>query len=147
MNTQTNRSRKVCPPGMILRSAYKRKFTKTIKKQGYVAKRGSKLVRIYPSSHTSTVKATCVKDKGLKGKSAPGIGPLKKGELSKHGYHSKRPEAERHAALKRAVADYGGLATYRKLDAVTKLSLRSAPEAHKVFQADRNWVYNHYVKQ
>lgn len=143
-------TRRGCKPGEIRRASYTRRFSSTVKQQGYVAKRGSKTVRVYPTASGVRVKSACIKDRGLPGRGPPGgkgIGPLRKGELSKHGYNAKRTESERHAALRRAVAEYGGVATFRKLDAVTKLSLRTAPEAHATFKADRDWVYRTFVKK
>lgn len=136
-----------CPTGKIRRSGYTRRFSSTVKSQGYIAKRGSKTVRVYPKAGSTTVKSACIKNRGLPGKGTPGIGPLRKGELTKYGYNVKRSQAERYAALKRAAAAYGGLALFRKLDAVTKLSLRTAPEAHRIFKEDRNWVYRHFVRR
>ena len=137
---------KRCPKGYIFRSPYKRRFTSTIRKQGYVAKRGEQVTRIYPKSSTITVKGSCIKNRGLPGKGAPGsFAILRKGELSKYGYAVKRTEAERHSALKKAVDAYSAIGVYRKLDAVTKLTLRTAPEAHKIFKADRDWIYKKFV--
>lgn len=139
---------KRCPKGFIFRSPYKRRFTSTIRRQGYVAKRGSRVTRVYPKRSTVTVKGSCIKNRGLAGKGAPGgktFAVLRKGELSKFGYAVKRTEEERHSALTRAVDAYSAIGVYRKLDAVTKLTLRTAPEAHKTFKADRDWVYKRFV--
>jgi len=46
--------------------------------------------------------------------------------------------------LEKAVKQYGALSVYRKLDAVTKLSVTTAPDASKVFGKDRNWIRNSY---
>jgi hypothetical protein len=48
-------------------------------------------------------------------------------------------------ALKRAVDRYGALAVYRKLDAVAKLSMRTAADASKIFKMDRDWVRSNYA--
>ena len=92
------------------------------------------------------VKATCIKDQGLPGKgprSGRGI-TLKKGELSRYGYNAHISKEERHSALRNAMKVYGPLSVYRKLDAVAKLTIRTAPEAHAIFKADRNWVQTHF---
>ena len=86
------------------------------------------------------MKASCIKDRGLKGKGPQAIGPLRKGELRKHGYIYRKSANERHSALRRAVKEYGALGVYRKLNAVAKLSSRTEPNISKVFKADRNWV-------
>jgi hypothetical protein len=75
---------------------------------------------------------------------APTIGPLKKGELKKHGYSYRLPELQRQVALTKAIQEFGALDTYRKLNAVTKLTQRTAPDAHKVFGKDRNWIRKTY---
>lgn len=138
---------KKCPPGYILRAPYKRKFSSTIRREGYSAKRGNKTVRVFPKTASGLVKAACIKDRGLSGKgprSGKGIGALRKGELSKYGYKAKESREKRHAALKKAIDEFGALGVYRKLDAIAKYTLRTAPDAHTVFQADREWVRSHY---
>lgn len=140
---------KHCPKGYILRAPYKRKFSSTVKKQGFNAKRGGKTVRIYPKANSVVVKAQCVKDLGLPGKgprSGEGIAPLREGELSKYGYKdvANLNREQRRAALKKAIAVYGALGVFRKLDAIAKLTLRTAPDAHTVFAADRDWVKKNY---
>jgi hypothetical protein len=75
---------------------------------------------------------------------APAIGPLRKGELKKHGYSYKLPELQRQVALTKAVKEFGALGTYRKLNAVAKLTHTAAPNAHKIFSKDRNWIRKTY---
>lgn len=136
-----------CPSGYILRAPYRRKFTSTIKKSGYNVHRGNKTYRVYPKASSVLVKASCVKDKGLPGKgpkSGTGIGPLKKGELTRYGYSAHYNRDIRHQALKKAIVMYGALDVYHKLDAVAKLTLRTAPDAHKVFVADRDWIRKNF---
>jgi hypothetical protein len=144
---------KRCPPGEILRAPYKRKFSSTTKAQGYNVKKGNKTVRVYPKSGSVIVKAACITNRGLSGKgprSGKGIGPLRKGELAKYGYVLKnstgkyRSEESRREALKEAIPVYGALGVFRKLDAVAKYTMRTNPEAHKRFVADRDWVRNSY---
>lgn len=138
---------KKCSPGYILRAPYKRSFSNTVKREGYNAKRGSKTVRVYPGASSVLVKASCIKDRGLSGKgprSGSGIGSLRKGELSKYGYKAKESREKRHAALKKAIEVYGALGVFHKLDAIAKYTVRTAPEAHTVFKADRDWVRGHY---
>lgn len=138
---------KRCPPGYLLRAPYKRKFTSSVKQSGYNVHRKNKTYRIYPKAGSVLVKASCIKDRGLPGKgprSGRGI-TLKKGELSRYGYNAHKNEDERHAALRKAMKVYGPLSVYHKLDAVAKLTLRTAPEAHKVFKADREWVQKNFT--
>ena len=86
------------------------------------------------------IQAACIKNVGKPSKGPKLFGPLKKGELAKHGYSFRRGEAERRAALKRALNEYGALGVFRKLNAVEKLTKRAAPAASSVFRKDRNWV-------
>lgn len=143
-------TRKRCPPGQIARDAYVRKVSNTIAKQGYSkTTRSGKTITVFPKAKSVFVKATCVKDVGKVGKlpeGAPIIGPLRKGELKKHGYAYSLPEMVRRNALRRAVGEFGPLSTYRKLNAAAKLTVRENPSASKAFTSDRNWVHRTYSK-
>jgi len=75
------------------------------------------------------------------------MGKLRKGDLIKYGYQYRLSDRMRHAALKKAIAAYGALSVYRKLDAVTKLSAHTVPDASLIFKKDRNWVYDIYRSQ
>ena len=141
-------TRKSCPPGQIARAAYVRRVSNSVRREGYVKTTPSgRRVKVYPKSKSIFVPASCVKDTGKAGKlpaGAPTIGPLRKGELRQYGYSYKLPEMNRRAALTRAVRAYGPLGTYRKLNAVAKLTLRTSPQASAAFANDRNWVRNTY---
>lgn len=140
-------SRKACPPGMIERKEYARKYSTAVLQKGFTRK--SKLGKItYVKPHKQSlayVGSKCVKDIGLPGKGKQSIGPLRKGELSKYGYSMREEETKRHSALRKAVDEYGALGVYRKLDAVAKLTFRSIPQASKVYEKDRNWVKEKYA--
>jgi hypothetical protein len=133
-----------CPKGYIARHSYARRYKTSVRQRGYTVKKASGTTyKVYPKNETLYVPAACVKDLGKPGKGVPegqGIGPLRKGEMTKFGYSSKKPEEERHEALKKAVAELGPLSTYRKLDAVAKLGVRVAPDASRIFAKDRDWV-------
>ena len=133
-------TRKSCAPGQVLRKAYVRRYTTNVRQRGYTVKKGNKTYRAYPKSGSTIVKASCVKNVGLKGKGPQVIGPLRRGELRKYGYIYREPSDVRHSALRKAAKEYGVLGIYRKLNAVAKLSKRSAPGASKIFSADRTWV-------
>jgi hypothetical protein len=82
---------------------------------------------------------------GLPGKGyrdGPGIGALRKGELAKYGYEhvTQLSVAKRHAALEKAVAEYGSLGVWRKLLAVSVYTKRTAPPSSKIFKEDMDWV-------
>jgi len=132
-----------CPKGYIPRASYARRYTTTVRQQGYTVKKASGTTyKVYPKNETLYVPAACVKDLGKPGKGVPegkGIGPMRKGEMTKYGYSSKKSEEERHEAIMKAVEALGPLGTYRKLDAVAKLSVRIAPDASRIFAADRVW--------
>ncbi len=122
------RTLKACPAGYIKRASYVRSR----------------------SGKRTLVPEQCIRNigapgKGLRGKS-PGIGPLRKGELAKHGYADvvHKSVAERHAALERAVAEFGSLGVWRKLNAVQIYTRRLSPGASKIFKADMDWIRGTY---
>lgn len=137
-----------CPSGYILRDAYVRRYTTAVRTKGYTVKKKSGTVyKVRPQATSYYVPAACIIDKGKKGEGVPGgkgIAPLRKGELTKFGYTTRLPGDQRHKAIEKAIAEYGALSIYRKLNAVAKLSLRVAPEASKTFKADRDWVMKTY---
>lgn len=141
-------SRRDCPPGMIPRKAYIRKYTTAVRKRGFTVKKSSGVMyRVLPTAKNIAVGSKCVKDLGLPGKgptSGKGIGPLHKGELAKKGYSVKNATAKRHNALGKAVESYGPLGVYRKLNAVGKLTMRTLPKYSRKFMEDRNWLENKY---
>lgn len=140
--------RKACPPGQIARKAYVRRYSTKIRKQGYTVRKSTGTTyRVYPKSKSLVVGTKCVKDLGLPGKGpreGKGVGPLRKGELKKHGYSFRISESERRRALNSAVKEFGALGVYRKLNAVGKLAMRTLPNAARTFKADRNWVTRKY---
>jgi hypothetical protein len=138
---------KNCPKGTILRKGYTRKYSTNTKSQGYTVRRKGKVYTVRPRVNFVNVPAACIKNRGLPGKGpkeGEGFGKLRKGELIKYGYQYRLSDSLRHAALKRAIERYGALSVYRKLDAVAKLSVRTAPDASNIFARDRDWVRSHY---
>jgi hypothetical protein len=137
-----------CPPGYILRDAYVRRYTTAVRSKGYTVKKKSGTVyKVVPKATSFYVPAACIIDKGKKGEGVPGgkgIAPLRKGELTKHGYTTRLGNDQRHKVLEKAIAEFGALSVYRKLNAVSKLSSLTAPDASKVFKADRDWVNKTY---
>ena len=75
------------------------------------------------------------------------MGKLRKGELIKYGYQYRLADRLRHRALERAIKAYGGLSVFHKLDAVAKLSKKTAPDASDTFSKDREWVRTHHMKK
>lgn len=135
-------ARRRCPPGMIERKEYARKYSTAVLERGFTRKsKSGKVISVKPHKNTLTfVKPKCVKDTGLPGKGTQTISPLRKGELSKYGYSMRENEEKRHTALRESVKEYGALGVYRKLDAIAKLTSRTIPEASKVYEKDRDWV-------
>ena len=136
-----------CPKGFILRSGYTRKFRPSVKASGFTVRRKGTVYTVRPKANTIKVNATCVKSRGISGKRTTNgkrIGKLRKGELIKYGYQYRLSDSLRQAALKRAIKQYGALSVYRKLDAVAKLSVKTASDASKIFLRDRNWIKENF---
>lgn len=136
-----------CPKGYILRKGYTRKFKPGVKASGFTVRRKGTVYTVRPKANTIKVPASCIKDRGLPGKGpreGEGIGKLRKGELIKYGYQYRLSDRLRQSALKRAIKRYGPLSVYRKLDAVAKLSLRTAPDASRIFARDREWIASNF---
>ena len=134
-----------CPKGYILRSGYTRKFRPSVKASGFTVRRKGTTYTVRPKANTVKVNASCVKNRGLPGKGVgEGIGKLRKGDMIKYGYQYRLSDSLRQIALKKAIKRYGALSVYRKLDAVAKLSVRTAPDASKIFVRDRNWIKENY---
>jgi hypothetical protein len=136
-----------CPKGYIMRKGYTRKFKSSVKNSGFTVRRKGKVYTVRPKAGSIHVEAGCIRDRGLPGKGpreGEGFGKLRKGELIKYGYQYRLSNSLRQSALKRAMKRFGPLSIYRKLNAVAKLSKRTAPDASTVFARDRNWVRNNY---
>jgi hypothetical protein len=117
-----------CKKGQVVRDGYKRK--------AYTRKSG-----VHVSS--SIVKPGCIKAIGMskkRGTKGKQLFILKKGELTKYGYHSNLTETQRHDALKKALSVIKPLSLYRKLDALYILNKNVNPSLAKLFQDDANWV-------
>ena len=121
----SRRSLKNCPAGYIKRASFMR-YTKKGKH--------------------SLVPEQCIPDIGLPGKGyrygGPGIGKLRKGELSKHGYTNvgELSVAERHSALTEAIKEFGSLGVWRKLNAVKVYTKNTAPHISSIFSEDMDWI-------
>ena len=138
-------TRRNCPPGQILRRGYVRRYSTAVKRRGITVKRkNGSMYHVKPTEKNMHVEARCIKNTGLPGKGpvgkSTGIGPLKKGELAKHGYSFRESREKRRIALHAAILEYTAKAVYHKLDAIAKLTLRTIPAASKVYAEDRDWV-------
>jgi Family of unknown function (DUF5771) len=136
-----------CPPGMVPRKGYVRHFRNTVKREGYEQMRRGKIIKVKPSARDIYVKPGCIKERGIPDlpESRKQIGPLREGELKKHGYSSMLPKEERHDALTKAMKEFGALGVFRKLDAVAKLSEHTQPKTSRKFAEDRDWLRDHYI--
>ena len=65
---------------------------------------------------------------------------LKKGELTKYGYHADLSEAARHEALKKALSEFSPLSLFRKLNAVYVLNKNRDKKRASIFKADAKWA-------
>ena len=134
MSTRKNTG---CPKGYIMRKGYTRKFRESLTRSGYTVRRKGKVFTVHPTVHSVHIGEKCIIDRTH---TNDGIGKLRKGDLFKYGYQYRLSDRLREKALKNAVKAYGALSVYRKLDAVSKLSVRSAPDASKIFSRDREWI-------
>jgi len=92
-----------------------------------------------------TVRASCVKSKGLRarGKRPKAIlPPLKKGTLGKFGYTTKSSQKDRRTSLKRAARSLGKATVIRKLNAVGVLTKNTGPRVSQTVRADMRWWEN-----
>lgn len=113
---------------------------RTIMRKGYVAKRRGKTVR---------VSARRIRDIGAKGKwtslHGPGIGELKTGALK--GYTPTKSKTARHTILRKVVKRSGPLKTFRRLQALSTYTKRTAPSKSRTAKADRKWVKKTFMKK
>lgn len=79
------------------------------------------------------------------------IPPLKRGELTKHGYNVTKSNLARHRALNKATKTSTGkeskkktLSVLRKLNAVKTLTKKSQPGHSKVYDKDLKWIQKKY---
>jgi len=105
----------MCPSGYILR-------------KGYKTRRGT------------TVKPSCIKNRGKPGKGPKLFPKLKKGLLTEYGYSSKDSLSIRHRALKRAMKAYGKGNLANKLNSVYILNRNTNPRIASIFKKDQEWV-------
>jgi hypothetical protein len=128
----SKRALRACPTGFIKRASFRRSTR---------------------SGRKTTVPEQCIRNVGapgkgltVSGKTEPGIGALRSGELAKFGYSHvvSKSKTARHKALTRAVKAYGSLGVWRKLNAVQVYTRRLSPASSKVFKGDMNWIRSKY---
>lgn len=74
-----------------------------------------------------------------------GIGPLKKGELSRFGYSSAKPVSQRDKSLDKAVNEYGSTSVFRKLNALYVYNKNRSPKMSTLFKKDRDYIKKTYM--
>ena len=134
-------------------------MTTLICKKGYITRRA------YTRKNGTKVKAMCVKGNGKKKRSrrsrmrskakakkaskAKGIPPLKKGELTKHGYHNvkKLGVRVRRKALTSAVKEYGASKVLKKLGVLRTYHKRKAPSLAKKYYNNMKWSRKKFNNQ
>lgn len=68
--------------------------------------------------------------------------PLKKGSLTRLGYHMRSPVTSRHKALRKSVDKYGKASTIWKLNVQSTYRKRSDPKLAKSIKRDIAYVRN-----
>ena len=116
---KSRKTQRSCAKGMIRRKAYTRK-------------------------NGIRVKSSCIKDMGKPGKS-PKLFTLKKGGLSKYGYHISNSAEKRHKALKKASKHYSYATLVRKINALSILFKNTQPDLAKKAKQDVSWLQKHRV--
>jgi len=66
--------------------------------------------------------------------------PVRKGQLTKHGYGIHNLQRSRHRSLERAAKAEGALSVFRKLNVLVTYNKNVHPELAKKFKKDRDWV-------
>ena len=106
-----------CPVGEIQRKGYVRKYSNTVRKDGYEVRRpDGQTYRVRPGKNEVYVGPSCVRDTGKRQVGIPSrMAPGRKGDLSQFGYSYNRNKNTRRRALGKAITKYGPLAVHRKL--------------------------------
>jgi hypothetical protein len=86
-----------------------------------------------------------IKDVGAKGRGKK-LFKVKKGLLTKYGYHVDKSAKARHMALKKADKAYGSVRLWRMLNAQALFRKRTNGLG-KMFTTDRNWVKRELVNK
>ena len=154
-NNKTNKCKK-CPKGYIVRNAYYR----TVHNRPINGRKSVKKSLLLKNKKQTFVKATCIKSRGLPGKTTlrfkdkntgkvTGIGILKKGELGRFGYHHVKSldKNTRHTILKKIVRVYGAKMIVRKLGAIRTYLKNTSPLHSHIFYEDQKWVRKYFSDQ
>ena len=122
-------------------------------KKGFITRRS------YTKKNGTKVKAMCVKGNGKKRRSkgkkyrlrakANRIPPLKKGELTKHGYHNvkKLGVRVRRKALTSAVKEYGAPKILKKLGVLRTYHKNKSPNLSVKYYDNMKWTRKKFHDQ
>ena len=116
---------KSCPKEKILRKSYKRK---SYRRTSGVRVSGTK------------VSASCIKDRGSRGKGKKIFKNLRVGSLTNLGYSISSPKSSRRRSLKKAVKEYGKSSTIKKLNVIAVYNKRTSPKTTKIAKTDMQYV-------
>ena len=103
-------------------------------------------IRTLKNGRQIHVPEQCIQDRGLPGTGFIGIGPLRKGELTKYGYQhvNNLTISQRRTALRKAIREYGSLGVWRKLNAVAVYTKRTSPQTSRIFKEDMAWIRSEF---
>jgi hypothetical protein len=134
-------TRKNCPPGQVLRKGYTRHYSTAVRRRGFTVRKSTgRAYRIHPSNRNTYVEPRCSRNTAGSTRSSKLHGPVREGELAKHGYSFRESDSRRQAALLKAVREYTALGVYKKLRAVAVITRKKLPRAHAVFMKDMLWI-------
>lgn len=155
---------KKCPKGSILRKAYKRKdyISKSgeIKKGKIVPSKcikrkvntknskkvNSKKVKSVNKNTKNSKKVKSVNKKTKNSKKGKLVIPMKKGELTKHGYHKvvELSIKNRRNALNSAIKEYGASKILKKLGVIRTYHKNKNPKYSKIYSDNMKWTRKKY---
>ena len=129
----------------------------SILRAGYTMRRSAKRITVHRKGKTfsyvrkagvTRVRPVPIPDVGAAGKGPKVIGKLKKGMLTRYGYHPVEAKTNRHKSLVRAVTKgkEDPHAVIKRLVAISTLTKRTAPRASRIYKADAKWVHAKYSK-
>jgi len=123
----------------------RRGYTAKRRKETWVIHRKGKRIVCRARKKTWKVTPATFKKEDI---GAPGRGKklikVRKGLLTKLGYSTKKPDAERHKALAKAVKKYGAARVWRMLHAQVVFRKRLPDHAKSVFKKDRDYIKRKY---
>ena len=131
----------------------------SILRSGYIMHRSEKRITVHRKNGktytytrkagTTRVRSVPIPDVGAAGKGSKIIGTLKKGMLTRYGYHPVEAMTNRHKSLVKAVTKgkEDPHAVIKRLIAISTLTKRTAPRASRIYKQDAKWVHAKYSKK